>query len=107
RLVAHFEQAYAPDAGVRLDIDDDGNRGMAMGTIGLRLTVRSFDAKSKMSQNKSDATRASVLAHVEASNPGLAARMRQAGSTDAGGSRGSGSHAGRNQADGSDASGSA
>ncbi|WP_092915086.1 FMN-binding negative transcriptional regulator [Agrococcus baldri] len=79
RLVTHFEQAYAPEDGVRLDVDDDGNRGMAMGTIGLRLTVRSFDAKCKMSQNKSDATRASVLAQVEASNPGLAARMRAAG----------------------------
>lgn len=79
RLVEHFEQAYAPEDGVRLDIDDDGNRGMAMGTVGLRLTVRSFDAKCKMSQNKSDATRASVLAHVEASNPALAERMRVTG----------------------------
>jgi transcriptional regulator len=84
RLVEHFEQAYAPEDGVRLDIDDDGNRGMAMGTIGLRLTVRSFDAKSKMSQNKSDATHASVLAHVEPSNPALATRMRQTGSAEAG-----------------------
>jgi transcriptional regulator len=78
RLVEHFEEAYAPGDGVRLDIDDDGNRGMAMGTVGLRLRVRSFDAKSKMSQNKSAATRASVLAHLDASNPGLAARMRVA-----------------------------
>lgn len=78
RLVAHFEDAYAPEDGVRLDIDDDGNLGMAMGTVGLRLTVRSYDAKSKMSQNKSAETRASVLAHLDASNPGLAERMREA-----------------------------
>lgn len=78
RLVAHFEQRYAPEHGVRLDLDDDGNRGMAMGTVGLRLTVRSFDAKSKMSQNKSPETRASVLAHLDAGNPTLAARMRAA-----------------------------
>lgn len=78
RLVAHFEERYAPEHGVRLDIDDDGNRGMAMGTIGLRLTVRSFDAKAKMSQNKSDQTRASVLAHLDATRPRLAARMRAA-----------------------------
>ncbi len=83
RLVAHFEQRYAPEEGVRLDIDDDDNRGVAMGTIGLRLTVRSFDAKTKMSQNKSDATRASVLAHLDASHPRLAARMRAAAPTPA------------------------
>ncbi|GEK81159.1 FMN-binding negative transcriptional regulator [Agrococcus baldri] len=81
RLVEHFEQAYAPEHGVRLDIDDDGNRGMAMGTIGLRLTVTAFDAKSKMSQNKSRATQASVLAHLDASNPPLAERMRLAAQT--------------------------
>lgn len=79
QLVEHFEQAYAPERGVRLDIDDEDNRGMAMGTIGLRLTVRELDAKSKMSQNKSPETRASVLAHLDASNPPLAARMRAAG----------------------------
>ncbi|WP_347754177.1 FMN-binding negative transcriptional regulator [Agrococcus sp. ProA11] len=78
RLVAHFERQYAPEHGVRLDLDDEGNRGMAMGTVGLRLTVRSFDAKAKMSQNKSEETRASVLAHLDAANPRLAARMRLA-----------------------------
>ncbi|SDS41998.1 FMN-binding negative transcriptional regulator [Agrococcus carbonis] len=78
RLVEHFESRYAPEHGVRLDLDDDGNRGMAMGTVGLRLTVRGFDAKSKMSQNKSEETRAEVLAHLDASNPSLAARMRAA-----------------------------
>lgn len=79
QLVEHFERGYAPEHGVRLDIDDEGNRGMAMGTIGLRLTVREFDAKSKMSQNKSPETRASVLEHLDASNPPLAERMRAAG----------------------------
>ncbi|MCR8671510.1 FMN-binding negative transcriptional regulator [Agrococcus sp. HG114] len=78
KLVEHFESVYAPEHGVRLDIDDEGNRGMAMGTVGLRLHVRSFDAKSKMSQNKSPATRGSVLAHLDASNPPLADRMRAA-----------------------------
>ncbi len=77
-LVDHFEQQYVGDGGVSLDIDDDGNRGMAMGTVGLRLRVRSFDAKAKMSQNKSPETRASVLAHLDASHPRLAARMRVA-----------------------------
>jgi transcriptional regulator len=72
RLVAHFEG----DEGVSLDIDDEGNRGMAMGTVGLRLTVTAFDAKAKMSQNKSSATRESVMAHLDASNPRLADRMR-------------------------------
>ena len=40
-LVAAFESRYAPEDGVRLDVDDEGNRGMAMGTTGLRLRVRS------------------------------------------------------------------
>lgn len=74
RLVAHFE---GPD-GVALDISDDDNRGLAMGTIGLRLRVTAFDAKSKMSQNKSAETRASVIAHLEPTHPRLAARMRDA-----------------------------
>lgn len=74
RLVAHFEGP----GGVELDISDDDNRGLAMGTVGLRLHVTSFDAKAKMSQNKSAATRASVIAHLETGNPRLAARMRAA-----------------------------
>lgn len=79
RLVEHFEGATVPGGGVRLDIDDEANRGLAMGTIGLRLRVRSFDAKAKMSQNKSPETRASVTAQLDASHPRLAARMRAAG----------------------------
>ena len=79
RLVEHFEGQYASDGGVRLDIDDEGNRGMAMGTVGLRLRVRDFDAKAKMSQNKSPETRASVVGQLDASHPRLAARMRAAG----------------------------
>ncbi|WP_306231481.1 FMN-binding negative transcriptional regulator [Agrococcus beijingensis] len=78
KLVAHFEGEYAPQQGVALDIDDEGNRGMSMGTVGLRLTVTSFDAKSKMSQNKSAATRESVIGHLDASHPRLAERMREA-----------------------------
>lgn len=79
-LVAHFERAYAGDEGLALDPDDEWARGFALGTTGLRLRVRSFDAKAKMSQNKSAETRASVVERLEASHPRLAARMRATGS---------------------------
>lgn len=75
RLVAHFE-GERPGA-VRLDLDDEGNRGMSMGTTGLRLTVTAFEAKSKLSQNKSADTRRSVIRHLADRHPALAARMHE------------------------------
>lgn len=74
RLVAHFE-GERPGA-KRLDVDDEVNAGLAMGTTGLRLTVRSWTAKSKLSQNKSPETRASVVAHLRDIHPVLADRMQ-------------------------------
>ncbi|SDH26051.1 negative transcriptional regulator, PaiB family [Agrococcus jejuensis] len=74
RLVAHFE-GDRPGA-KRLDVDDETNLGLSMGTTGLRLTVRSWSAKSKMSQNKSPETRANVIAHLRGIHPGLADRMQ-------------------------------
>lgn len=74
RLVAHFE-GDRPGA-KRLDVDDETNQGLAMGTTGLRLTVRSWTAKSKLSQNKSPETRASVVEHLRGIHPALAARMQ-------------------------------
>lgn len=76
RLVAHFE-GDRPGA-VRLDIDDETNLGLSMGTTGLRLTVRSWSAKSKLSQNKSPETRANVIAHLRDIHPALADRVQAA-----------------------------
>lgn len=74
RLVAHFE-GDRPGA-KRLDVDDEANLGLAMGTTGLRLTVRSWSAKSKLSQGKSPETRATVIAHLRDIHPRLADRMQ-------------------------------
>lgn len=74
RLVAHFE-GDRPGA-KRLDVDDETNLGLSMGTTGLRLTVRTWTAKSKLSQNKSPETRASVIAHLRGIRPVLAERMQ-------------------------------
>ncbi|WP_344343194.1 FMN-binding negative transcriptional regulator [Agrococcus versicolor] len=74
RLVAHFE-GDRPGAR-RLDVTDEVEMGLAMGTSGLRLRVRSWTAKSKLSQNKSVETRRSVVAHLREIHPGLAARMQ-------------------------------
>ena len=76
RLVAHFE-GDRPGA-QRLDVDDETNLGLAMGTTGLRLRVRSWTAKSKLSQNKSPETRASVVDHLRGIHPALADRVQAA-----------------------------
>ncbi|MFC7432648.1 MULTISPECIES: FMN-binding negative transcriptional regulator [unclassified Agrococcus] len=76
RLVAHFE-GDRPGA-KRLDVDDETNQGLAMGTSGLRLTVRTWTAKSKLSQSKSPETRMSVIEHLRGTHPHLAARMQAA-----------------------------
>ncbi|MDJ0335536.1 FMN-binding negative transcriptional regulator [Salinibacterium sp. G-O1] len=50
-LVDHFEQRMPHP--VALDIDEDAARRIAKGTVGLRLRVTRFDARLKLSQNKS------------------------------------------------------
>ncbi|MHB1171565.1 MAG: FMN-binding negative transcriptional regulator [Lacisediminihabitans sp.] len=49
-LVDHFEQRM-PEP-VSLQIDEAAARGIATGTVGLRLVVTRFDARLKLSQNK-------------------------------------------------------
>ena len=50
-LVDHFEQRMPHP--VSLDIDEHSARRIAKGTVGLRLRVTRFDARLKLSQNKS------------------------------------------------------
>lgn len=76
RLVAHFEGDR--EGAVALNIDDEMNVGLSMGTTGLRLRVTGWTAKSKLSQNKTDATRRSVIEHLRTANPALAERMTSA-----------------------------
>ena len=50
-LVHHFEQRMPQP--VSLDVDEHAARRIARGTVGLRLRVTRFDARLKLSQNKS------------------------------------------------------
>ncbi|MEZ2391522.1 FMN-binding negative transcriptional regulator [bacterium RCC_150] len=75
RLTTHFEQHY-PN-GRSLDQDEAGTRRAAKGTIGLRMRVTRFDARAKLSQNKSPEVTKNITAHVAENNPELASEMRR------------------------------
>lgn len=75
-LTDYFERHQAH--GRSLSEDEAGTRRAALGTVGLRLTVDRFDARAKLSQNKSPHVVDNVTAHVEQRNPALAAEMRRA-----------------------------
>lgn len=77
-LVDHFE---APMPEPRsLDIDESQARRLARGTVGLRLVVTRFDARLKLSQNKSDEVVDRIVEQLEHgdqySQPALAREMR-------------------------------
>jgi transcriptional regulator len=75
RLTDHFEQ-HQPQ-GRRLADDEAATRRAARGTAGLRLRVDRFEARAKLSQNKSDDVRENVARHLAERNPSLAAEMRR------------------------------
>ncbi len=79
RLVDHFEDRMPQP--VALDIDERAARRIAKGTVGLRLTVTRFDARLKLSQNKSPEVVDRIIAELQAgehySNPDLAREMRR------------------------------
>ena len=78
-LVDHFEAAV--DEPRSLSIDEGLAVRMAKGTVGIRIPVTRFDARKKLSQNKSDEDYAGVLAGLEGdgpySSPALASEMRR------------------------------
>jgi transcriptional regulator len=74
-LTDHFESHYP--GGRSLADDEEGTRRIAKGTVGLRMRVTRFDARAKLSQNKSAGVRDAIMANYDASNPGLAAEMRR------------------------------
>jgi len=76
RLTNHFERHYPQ--GRSLDDDEAGTRRAAKGTVGLRMRVNRFDARAKLSQNKSPEIINNVTARIEERNPGLAREMRRA-----------------------------
>ena len=74
RLTEHFEQGR--EGGRDLREDEVATRRAAKGTRGLRLRVTRFEARVKLSQNKSPEVVRSIIDHLEPGNPTLAAEMR-------------------------------
>ncbi|MGY4644924.1 FMN-binding negative transcriptional regulator [Cellulomonas sp. URHB0016] len=76
RLTDHFEGGRP---GARhLSQDEAGTRRVAKGTVGLRMVVDRFDARAKLSQNKAPHVVRRITENLEATNPELAAAMRDA-----------------------------
>lgn len=75
QLTDHFEKGTPH--GRSLSEDEAGTRRAAKGTVGLRMRVDRFDARAKLSQNKSPEVRDNVTARFEQTNAALAAEMRR------------------------------
>lgn len=75
-LTDHFEKHYP--RGRSLSENEAATRRAAKGTVGLRMRVNRFDARAKLSQNKPEAVRDDVTAHIAERNPALAEEMRRA-----------------------------
>lgn len=79
RLVEVFEDRM-PEP-VHLAVDEEAARRIARGTVGLRLRVDRFDARLKLSQNKSPEVVDRIITELQAgeqySNHGLAREMRR------------------------------
>jgi len=76
RLTDHFEQHR--EGGRSLASDEAGSRRIAKGTRGFRLRVTRFDARAKLSQNKSPEVMARIADDLAAKYPALAAEVRRA-----------------------------
>lgn len=78
-LVEHFEDPMPHP--VHLSVDENGARRIAKGTVGLRLSVTRFDARLKLSQNKTPEVVDRIIDELQAgenySNPDLAREMRR------------------------------
>lgn len=77
RLTDHFEDHH--QHGRHLSQDEPGTRRAAKGTVGLRMHVTRFDARAKLSQNKSPEVRDAIAARFDDTNAALAAEMRRVG----------------------------
>jgi transcriptional regulator len=78
-LVHHFEDEMPHP--VTLDYDEEAARRIAKGTVGLRLRVTRFDARLKLSQNKTPEVADRIIGELQAgeyySSPDLAREMRR------------------------------
>lgn len=75
QLTDHFEKGTPH--GRSLSEDEAGTRRAAKGTVGLRMRVDRFDARAKLSQNKSPEVRDDITARFDETNAALAAEMRR------------------------------
>ncbi|GAB3606025.1 FMN-binding negative transcriptional regulator [Conyzicola nivalis] len=79
-LVDHFEKQL-PEP-MSLDLDEQQARRIAKGTVGIRLVVTRFDARLKLSQNKTPEVVDRIVAALETegpfSSPALASEMKRA-----------------------------
>ena len=75
-LTEHFEK-HQPH-GRSLSEDEAGTRRAAKGTVGLRMRVKRYDARVKLSQKKTPEVAQGIIAHLDATNPELASEMRRA-----------------------------
>jgi transcriptional regulator len=75
QLTDHFEGGF--EHGRSLALDEERSRRVAKGTVGLRLRVTRFDARAKLSQNKSPEVADRIIGELDARNPDLAQEMRR------------------------------
>ena len=75
RLTELFE-SHQPQ-GRSLSEDEAGTRRTAKGTVGLRMRVDRFDARAKLSQNKSPEVLENITLKLAERNPALAEEMRR------------------------------
>jgi transcriptional regulator len=75
QLTDYFERHHPH--GRSLAEDEAGTRRIAKGTAGLRMQVDRFDARAKLSQNKSAEVIESVMTHLDEDNPALAEEMHR------------------------------
>jgi transcriptional regulator len=66
-LVDHFEKRL-PDP-ISLEIDEESARHIATGTVGIRVRVTRFDARLKLSQNKSPEVVGHIIEALEGDGP--------------------------------------
>jgi transcriptional regulator len=78
-LVDHFEKRMPQPAS--LDVDVETARRIARGTVGIRLRVTRFDARLKLSQNKSPEVIERIIESLEGdgpyAHPALAEEMKR------------------------------
>jgi len=75
KLTDHFESHYP--GGHSLAEDEEGTRRVAKGTVGLRMVVDRFDARAKLSQNKTPDVVETITEGLAGRNPRLAEEMRR------------------------------